>query len=263
MDDDLTAAHVAWMRGRNLAAGTIRRRLSVLATLAVDPATATRADLEAWWTSRADHAPATRAADLTQLRGYYRWLVRFDHRPDDPTIRLDAPRLHKGLPRPAGKADVDRLLATLPADLARGVALGAYAGLRAAEAAGLGWDDVDLDTRRARVTGKGGKTRLVALGVVLIDLLLPAVPGTNVVTGTPRAMSPDAFQRRINRSMQAAGVAGTFHQLRHRYGTLAYQATRDLVAVGQQMGHSSPVTTSIYAAASDDAADVIADAVAR
>ena len=56
---------------------------------------------------------------------------------------------------------------------------------------------------------------------------------------------------------------GTFHTLRHRYGTLAYQATRDLLAVGRQMGHSSPVTTSIYAAPADDAADVIADAVAR
>ena len=55
----------------------------------------------------------------------------------------------------------------------------------------------------------------------------------------------------------------TFHQLRHRYGTLAYQATRDLVAVGRQMGHSSPVTTAIYAAASDDVADAIAEAVAR
>jgi len=44
---------------------------------------------------------------------------------------------------------------------------------------------------------------------------------------------------------------------------LAYQATRDLVAVGRQMGHTSPVTTAIYAAASDDVADEIAEAVAR
>ena len=57
--------------------------------------------------------------------------------------------------------------------------------------------------------------------------------------------------------MHRAGVDGTFHALRHRYGTLAYQATRDLVAVGRQMGHSSPVTTAIYAAASDDVADEI------
>ena len=67
----------------------------------------------------------------------------------------------------------------------------------------------------------------------------------------------------MNRAMKAAGVDGTFHSLRHRYGTLAYQATLDLVAVGRQMGHTSPVTTVIYAAASDDTADIIAEAVAR
>ena len=71
------------------------------------------------------------------------------------------------------------------------------------------------------------------------------------------------LQRRVNRAMKVAGVDGTFHSLRHRYGTLAYQATLDLVAVGRQMGHTSPVTTVIYAAASDDTADVIAEAVAR
>ena len=73
----------------------------------------------------------------------------------------------------------------------------------------------------------------------------------------------DTLQRRINRAIHRAGIDATVHQLRHRYGTLAYQATRDLVAVGRQMGHSSPVTTAIYAAASDDVADAIAEAVAR
>ena len=74
----------------------------------------------------------------------------------------------------------------LPEDLRRGVALGAYAGLRAAETAALAWTDIDLDTRRARIVGKGQKTRVVALGVTLIDLLLPEVTGANVVTGTAR-----------------------------------------------------------------------------
>jgi integrase len=76
-------------------------------------------------------------------------------------------------------------------------------------------------------------------------------------------MSAATLQRRVNRAMRRAGVSDTFHGLRHRYGTLAYQATRDLVAVGRQMGHTSPVTTAIYAAASDDVADEIAEAVAR
>ena len=50
-------------------------------------------------------------------------------------------------------------------------------------------------------------------------------------------MSAATLQRRINRAIHRAGIDATFHQLRHRYGTLAYQATCDLVAVGRQMDH--------------------------
>lgn len=224
---------------------------------------ATREDVEAWWASRAHLSPATRSNDLANLRAFYKWCRRWEHRDDDPTTRLDAPKVDKGLPRPLSRADLHRLLAVLPDDLRRAVALGAYAGLRVSEVAALHWHDVDLEARRARILhGKGGKSRLVALGAVLIDQLLPDTGG-NVVTGTKQSMSAATLQRRINRAIHRADIDATFHQLRHRYGTLAYQATRDLVAVGRQMGHSSPVTTAIYAAASDDVADAIAEAVAR
>lgn len=224
---------------------------------------ATREDVEAWWASRAHLSPATRSNDLAILRTFYAWCRRWEHRDDDPTARLDAPKVDKGLPRPVSRADLRTLLDTLPDDLRRAVALGAYAGLRVSEVAALRWEDVDVEARRARVLhGKGGKARIVALGSVLIDHLLPDAGG-NVVTGTADAMSAATLQRRVNRAMRRAGVSDTFHGLRHRYGTLAYQATRDLVAVGRQMGHTSPVTTVIYAAASDDVADEIAEAVAR
>ena len=224
---------------------------------------ATREDVEAWWASRAHLSPATRSNDLANLRAFYKWCRRWEHRDDDPTTRIDAPKVDKGLPRPLSRADLHRLLAVLPDDLRRAVALGAYAGLRVSEVAALDWHDVDLEARRARILhGKGNKSRLVALGAVLIDQLLPDTGG-NVVTGTPKAYTAATLQRRINRAIHRAGIDATFHQLRHRYGTLAYQATRDLVAVGRQMGHSSPVTTAIYAAASDDVADAIAEAVAR
>jgi integrase/recombinase XerC len=205
----------------------------------------------------------TRANDLACLRAFYKWARRWEYRDDDPTLRIDAPRVDKGLPRPMSRADLRKLLGAAPDDLRRAVALGAYAGLRVSEVAALHWRDVDIEARRARILhSKGGKSRMVALGAVLIDQILPDTGGY-VVTGTDTPVSAAQLQRRVNRAIRNAGVDGTFHTLRHRYGTLAYQATRDLVAVGRQMGHSSPVTTAIYAAASDDVADEIAAAVAR
>lgn len=259
--DPLSLAWLDWMAAARIPAHTVARRRAVLRSIG-NAGAATRGDVETWWTSRAHLSAATRANDLACLRSFYRWCARWEHREDDPTRRIDAPKVNKGLPRPVSRADLRTLLDTLPDDLRRAVALGAYAGLRVSEVAALDWRDVDLEARRARVLGKGQKWRLVALGVILIDYLLPDT-GRNVVTGTDDVYSAAQLQRRVNRAMKVAGVDGTFHSLRHRYGTLAYQATLDLVAVGRQMGHTSPVTTVIYAAASDDTADIIAEAVAR
>lgn len=259
--DPIAAAWVQYMLDESTPINTLKSRLRTLRSLG-RAGDATRDEVEAWWRSRKDRSPATRKTDLANLRSFYRWAQRWEHRADDPTVRLDAPNVPKGLPRPIARAGLHILLDTLEGDLRRAVCLGAYAGVRVAEAAALDWADIDIEARRARVTGKGQKTRLVALSALLLDNLLPNTGG-NVVTAGGKPYSADRLERKVNRAIRAAGVDATFHQLRHRYGTLAYQATHDLVAVAEQMGHSSVVTTSIYAAAADDAADKIAAAVAR
>lgn len=246
---------------RAMSDNTVRGYARTLRTLP-NAESASREDVEAWWRSRAHLAPATRVTDLAAVRAYYRWMVRFDHRSDDPTIRIDAPRLPKGLPRPISRADLHRLLSTLDWDLRRAVALGAYSGLRVSEAASLDWSDVDTETRRLRVTGKGQKTRLVGLSPVLLDAIAPDVGG-NVVAAGGVPYSAAALQRKVNRAIAAAGVDATFHQLRHRFGTVALAGSGNLLAVSRAMGHASTVTTAIYAATSDSDLDVIAEAVAR
>lgn len=260
--DPLSVAYLDHLAAERVPPNTIASRARVLRSINT-AGTATREEVETWWATRRHLSAGTRANDLACLRAFYKWARRWEHRDDDPTLRIDAPRVDKGLPRPMSRADLRKLLGAAPDDLRRAVALGAYAGLRVSEVAALHWRDVDIEARRARVLhSKGGKSRMVALGAVLIDQILPDTGGY-VVTGTDTPVSAAQLQRRVNRAIRNAGVDGTFHTLRHRYGTLAYQATRDLVAVGRQMGHSSPVTTAIYAAASDDVADEIAAAVAR
>lgn len=261
MHKSLADAYIEHLVAERAAPNTIAARARTLRSVG-DAGGAAREDVEAWWASRADLAPATRSSDLANLRTFYKWCRVWEHRADDPTARITAPRVPNGLPRPISRADLHKLLASLPDDLRRAVALGAYAGLRVSEAAALDWADVDTEARRARVLGKGRKSRLVALSAVLIDSLLPEAPG-NVVTAGSDPYTASTLQRKANRAIRAAGVDATFHQLRHRYGTIAYQATGDLIAVGRQMGHASPVTTAVYAAASDEMADRIAEAVAR
>jgi integrase/recombinase XerD len=223
---------------------------------------ATSEQVEAWWRARADNAPATRANELSAVRAFYRWCQRFEYRPDDPTVRLDAPRQSGRVHRYVARADLMHLFATLPADLCRAVALGAYAGLRVSEAAVLDWSEVDQEMSRLIVRGKGDKERFVGLPPILLDRLLPDTGG-NVVAAGGKPYTGHTLQMKINKAIHAAGVDATFHALRHRFGTIAAGSGVPLTSLARAMGHASPTTTAIYVGATDSDLDLIAEAVTR
>lgn len=229
-----------------------------------DPEGSTRDDVRAWARSRSGLAPSSRNNEMAAVRSFYRWARRFDRLPTDvpdPSEWLEPVKAPKTLPRPASRDDLARALDAADDEVRRAICLGAWGGLRVSEAAAANWRDLDAETRRLRVRGKGQKERLVGVSALLLDSILPDT-GANIVTGG-RALTVGALERRCNRAFDAAGLTVTFHQLRHRFGTLAYAETRDLYAVARAMGHASTNTTQLYAAASDDALDVIAQAVVR
>jgi len=57
--------------------------------------------------------------------------------------------------------------------------------------------------------------------------------------------------------VRVGGKPATIHKGRHRYASEVYQATHDLRAVQELLGHESPATTAIYTAP-DDAATLAA-----
>lgn len=262
LTDPISSAYIAWCVAEGVPENTIRRRRTVLRSVAT-AGVATREEIEDWWTTRRHLRASTRANDLAVLRSFYTWCQIWEHRQDNPTIRLRPPKSATGAPKPFSRRELDLILEAVENDppLTRAVLLGAWAGLRVSEAARLRWSDIDVDNRRARVTGKGSKTRSVTLSKRLLDKLLPD-DGGNVVTGRDRGWAPGTLGRKVNAAIKAAGVVGTFHKLRHRYGSVGYQRTKDPKALAEQMGHASVSTTmSFYAAAADEAAQQIADAV--
>lgn len=249
-------------RDRGRSPHTIARYRAVLRQLD-SPADATVDDVEAWWATRYDASPATRENELACLRTFYRWMMRFDHRPDDPTRRLDAPRVQNKVPRPIGEADLTRLLGPLTdetPDLRRAIALGAYGGLRAAEAAGLDWSMIDQESRRIYVRGKGSKERVIALSPLLLDKILPDTGG-NIVAAGDRPYTPASLQRKVNRLMERHGIGHTFHDLRKRGATLAMAKVQNPQAVAQAFGWASIQTVSHYAVVGDETLDAIAQAM--
>lgn len=255
----------AYLAQRNRSPETLRTYRSVMGHyLAVvpDPLAAGVADAEAWWATLDGHAVKSRQRSLSCVRSFYTWAMRFDLVDRDPTRRLDAPTQGRRLPRPIGKADLRKALDHAPDDLRRAIALGAYAGLRVSEVADLDWSDIDTDTRRLMVRGKGDKDRPVGIGGRLMDELLPEVGG-NVVTAGASRYTAAALQRRVNRYLTSQGIDGTFHKLRARYVTVALAEGAPLLSVSRAVGHTSTTTTALYALTADADLDLIAEAVSR
>lgn len=264
---DLTTEWLRWLReDRGRSENTVATYARSMRSLDVDPATATAEDIEAWWRRRATGADGqlrphgARNNELSALRSFYAWMQRFDHRVDNPTIRLDLLRGQKRISRFIGNDDLKTLLENLPPDLRRAVALGAYGGLRVSEAAALMWTDVNQDTRRMIVRGKGDQERSVGVSFKLLDVLLPDTGGS-VVTGK-EPYDGHYLQMKVNAAIRDAGVNATFHKLRHRFGFKAVEAGIAPTSVARAMGHASLTTTMGYVAAMDTDLDLIAEAVA-
>lgn len=263
--DALVAQWLAYLgTERALSENTVATYARTLRTLP-DAPTADRERVEDWWRTRAhkdDGTPrpvASRLNELSAVRAFYRWCQVWEHRPDDPSVRITAPRKPTRLPRHIGRADLRTLLDSLPDDLRRATALGAYAGLRVSEAASLHWRDVDREMSRIIVRGKGDKERRVALSSLLLDHILPE-RAANVVTGTERAYTGHTLQMKVNAAFHGLGIEETYHSLRHRYITMAVAAGIPLTSVARAAGHASTTTTALYVSASDSDLDLIAEA---
>jgi hypothetical protein len=66
--------------------------------------------------------------------------------------------------------------------------------------------------------------------------------------------TPSMLSELANDHLHACGIPATLHQLRHRFGSRAYQGSHDLRLVQELLGHASPEMTAGYAAYDNAAA---------
>ena len=209
--------------------------------------------------ARADNPVPTarRSAAGARRRGLLGHLGTSRHRSSGGRLVV-APRL---LPESLDLDEVRCFVADLGTARDRAIALAMLlGGLRAGEVRALRLADADFGLRRLRVTGKGGRERVVPVDAAFFTELATylreerpsgcATPECFVVLRGPtagQAMS-EAGLRRIFRTHRAR--AGTPrvrpHRLRHTYGTELAAAGIDLLVLRELMGHASPETTARY-----------------
>jgi integrase len=202
-----------------------------------------------------DLAPATRRGYIWALRAYASWADL-----GDLCELVRRPRAPRAVPRPCSEADLRLLLEASTGRVRAWVVLGAYAGLRSFESAKVCGRDFEgtPEGPALRVQGKGGRVDVLPVPAFLTRELRPWVEAAGSGRLWPGARGPNV-QSGIARAAARAGVDVSSHQLRHRYGTQLYAASRDLLVVQRLMRHASPVTTAGYAQVTDHAGALLVD----
>lgn len=211
-------------------------------------------------------APRSIGRMRSAIRRFYAWAGREGHIQPNPANDLPAPRLPRALPTDMDEAQVESLLTAPDTGTALGLRDRAmletlYAtGLRVSELVGLTLTEINLNHGVARVSGKGGRERLVPIGDEAIAWLNRYLVGSrgqllgrrqsNAVFVTERgtAMTRQAFWYRIKHHARTAGLRQlpSPHTLRHAFATHLLNHGADLRALQMLLGHADLSTTQIY-----------------
>jgi site-specific recombinase XerD len=266
--------YLEWLRARGASPATVRAYATDLAQLerwlgaaGVDPAAADAGTLRRYaaYLGTCRYAPATAARKLSAVRSAYAWLADRGAVERSPAVLVPGPRRARTLPATLSADEVERLLdapaGTEPRDLRDRALLELLygCGLRAAEACALQLRDVRLDAETVRVTGKGGKQRVVPLGGAARAALeryiargrprLAADGGSGrlFLSVRGRPLAPSDVRRALQRALRRAGVAQRSpHALRHTFATHLLEGGADLRSIQDLLGHASVGTTQVY-----------------
>src|SRR5581483_1633206 len=208
---------------------------------------------------------ATIARRTASARSFFRHQQLVGARTDNPAAAVDLPRRTHRLPRTLSAGEAERLIDAAAGVTPRALRDGALvellygAGLRVSEAVGLDRRGVDLDDRLVRVTGKGGKERVVPVGRRAAEAVR-----RYLAHGRPHLDHRHRPELFLNARGGALTRAGAFlilrrlaaaagldparihpHLLRHSFATHLLEGGADLRSVQEMLGHADLATTEL------------------
>jgi integrase/recombinase XerC len=200
---------------------------------------------------------------LSATRSFFNYLLREGAMQHNPGIDIQAPKAKKRLPVTLDADQMAKLLefradATLDVRDKAIMELFYSSGLRLSELVNLDLADVDLRDRTVRVTGKGGKERILPIGRYAIDALRAwltarALLAKQETVAVFVARSGERIGARIIQQRlaswarkQGLGLHVHPHMFRHSFATHLLESSQDLRGVQELLGHANISTTAVY-----------------
>ncbi|MDG2947477.1 tyrosine recombinase XerC [Bisgaard Taxon 10/6] len=202
------------------------------------------------------------ALRLSALRRFLAYLVVQGELKVNPATGISAPKQGKHLPKNIDQEQIGKLLdnhSNEPIDIRDRAMLELMysSGLRLSELQGLDLNHVNLQSREVRVLGKGSKERILPVGHQALEAIRDWLRVRLRFNPTDDALFVSSqggrlTQRAIQKRMEIWGVKQGLsthlnpHKLRHSFATHMLEASSDLRAVQELLGHSNLATTQIY-----------------
>ncbi len=208
----------------------------------------------------------TQAHIISSLKAFYRFLISSEKIDYNPFNGVPLPKKWKPLPKYLTLEQVELLL-QLP-DLSSPYGLRDKAmlelmyatGLRISELGALSFEALYLEESFLRITGKGGKERIVPIGDTAIHHIREYVEKGRTALGKKQAgnflflnrnggqISRQGLWKIIKGYAAKLGISSTLspHTLRHSFATHLLEKGADLRSIQMMLGHSSITTTEIY-----------------
>ena len=204
------------------------------------------------------------ARRLSAWRGFYRWLGRRGETSVNPVDGVRAPKSPKALPKVLSPDESNRLLDCSDDEIlaVRDQAMFELfysSGLRLAELASLDISCLDdIAAGEVRVLGKRSKLRLVPVGSKAREAIASwgkrraevASPDQLALFVGQRGgrINPRVIEERLKQRALAQSLPSRVHphMLRHSFASDLLQASGDLRAVQEMLGHASIASTQVY-----------------
>jgi integrase/recombinase XerD len=203
---------------------------------------------------------------VVAIKIFFRFLLARNFLKADPAEYIPLPRAERYLPETLNELQVEQLLESIPTRQPLGlrdramVELLYASGLRISELANARLENLLLEERVIRVTGKGNKTRLIPVGrkacEAIAEYLAEERPGMVKkrtggeiflsVRGTK--LSTVRIWQILKRIALHAGLDVNVypHLLRHSFATHLLSNGADLRIIQELLGHADVSTTQVY-----------------
>jgi len=208
---------------------------------------------------------------LSTIRGFYRWMIRFSKRADNPCSSLRNVKTSFRIPSVLWENEMAEF-ASLPQKAGilwpprdNALIITMYsAGLRISEVASLSMENISKGLDEAKITGKGGKQRYVFFSDEAKNAIAEYLPhresrigmsskiekkkGALFISKKGQPISVPGVRWIISSYAKQAGIGKKIHPhaLRHSYATHLINSGCDVRVVQELLGHSSISTTQRY-----------------